>query len=342
MNRHTTSSRARKISAVLFAASAVISARADVPVFIDHFNNGSVAASDTQPAFWNTLVSGTGTATEGTGAGGSLLLNVTGATAGNQFPFTEIASPLQSSFNFFHAPIVIQASGLNYGPNTNPTSLTQFTLTTQALSNAGPNTEYPAQDAISLWVANPNNTNGQILLGLKEDSPNASSAFDRFQALGPVGRDTNGFPITYNGGQVHGIKLVISPTFYTLAVTHDASNTDSTQVTDNYNGGLDINRGAGPGWGTVANPLGDNALNIESQLSGVSDPTAVSPFNVGQVSVSQFVTDYIGVGTGQLERSNQLGRRRCPTSQRRRQLHRTFLISPAPTSTSAQRPPPRP
>ena len=119
MFQRLNSTRARKISAFLFAATTVTCARADVQVFVDHFNNGSVANSDTQPAFWNTLVSGTGTATEGSGGAGSLLLNVTGATSGNAFPFTEIASPLQSSFNFFHAPIVLQASGLNYGANTN-------------------------------------------------------------------------------------------------------------------------------------------------------------------------------------------------------------------------------
>ena len=269
-----------------------------MPVFIDHFNNNSVANSDTQPGFWSTLVSGTGTATEGTGAaGGSLLLNVTGANGGNQFPFTEIASPLQNSFNFFHAPIVIQASGLNYGPNTDPTSLTQFTITGQQLSNAGANTEFPASDAISLWVANPNNPHGQILLGEKLDSPNASTAFDRFQAIGEIGRD---YGITsYNGGQVHGIKLVISPTFYSLSVTHDTSASDSTQVTDSYVGTLVIPRGVSPGqWGSAANPLGDSAVNIESQLSGVTDPTAVNPFNVGSFSVSQFVSDYIGAGTG--------------------------------------------
>lgn len=304
MHRHAPSSRSRSAAAVLFAATAAAAtcACADVPVFTDHFNNGSVADSDTQPGFWSTLISGGGAASEGTGGAGSLLLNVTGADSGNQFPFTEIASPLENSFNFFQAPIVIQASGLNYGPNSDPSSLTQFTITTQALSNAGPNTEYPAQDAISLWVANPNNTNGQILLGLKEDSPNASTAFDRFEALGPIGRD--GGPISYNGGQVHGVKLVISPTFYFLAVTHDASSTDTTQVTDSYNGTLVITPGAGPGWGTVTNPLGDNAINIESQLSGVSDPNAVNPFNVGSIAVSQFVTDYIGTGTGNWSDTN--------------------------------------
>src|SRR4051812_28702542 len=172
MNKHLISTRARNVSAILFAAAAVTCARADTTVFTDHFNNGSVADSDIIPGFWSTLVSGTGTATEGTGGTGSLLLNVTGASGGNQFPFTEIASPLQASFNFFHAPIVIQASGLNYGPNTNATSLTQFTITSQALSNAGPNTEYPSEDAISLWINNPANTNGQVLLGLKQNSPN--------------------------------------------------------------------------------------------------------------------------------------------------------------------------
>src|SRR5262245_9544884 len=153
MHCHSNLSRAQKISAMLFAAAAVTCARADVPVFIDHFNNGSVANSDTQPAFWNTLISGGGTATEGSYGIGSLLLNVTGASGGNQFPFTEIASPLQNSFNFFHAPLVMQASGLNYGASRDNSSLTQFTITSQALSNAGPNTEFPAQDGIALWVA---------------------------------------------------------------------------------------------------------------------------------------------------------------------------------------------
>jgi hypothetical protein len=289
------SHRTAKVSAILLASVAAACARADVTVFTDHFNNGSVADSDTQSGFWSTLISGGGAPTEGAGAGGSLLLNVTGASGGNQFPFTEIASPLQGSFNFFRAPMVIQASGLNYGANTHPSSLTQFTITSQALSNAGPNTEFPASDAISLWVANPNNINGQILLGLKLDSPNASTAFDRFQAIGPIGRDHG--PVMYSGGQVHAVKLVIGPTFYSLQVTHDASSSDPTQTVDTYAGGLDINRGAGPQWGTATNPQGDSAVNIETQLAFVSDPTAVAPFNVGQLNVSKFVTNYIGTGT---------------------------------------------
>src|SRR5437763_1075364 len=170
MSRYSNSTRSRKICAILFAATTVTCARADVPVLVDHFNNGSVSNSDSQAAFWNVLVSGAGTATEGTAGTGSLLLRAASTGGANSFPYTEIASPLQSSFNFFHAPIVIQASGLNYGANTNPTSLTQFTLTSEALNNAGPDTEYPAEDAISLWIANPNNSNGQVLLGLKLNS----------------------------------------------------------------------------------------------------------------------------------------------------------------------------
>src|SRR5262245_33624064 len=100
MHRHSSFRRAKTFSALFIATIGVsTSTRGDVTVFTDHFNNGSVANSDTQNGFWSTLLSGGGAATEAGGGAGSLLLNVTGASAGNQFPFTEIASPLQSSFN---------------------------------------------------------------------------------------------------------------------------------------------------------------------------------------------------------------------------------------------------
>ena len=106
--------RARRVSAIVFATIAASSTHAATPVFTDHFNNGNVANSDTVPNFWNTIIDAAGTATEP--VGGPLTLTATGASGGDQFPFTEIASPLQNSFNFFRSPIVLQASGLGYAP----------------------------------------------------------------------------------------------------------------------------------------------------------------------------------------------------------------------------------
>src|SRR5437588_23281 len=113
MYRHAISQRAGKISAILFAAVAASSARAAISVFVDHFNNGSVANSDTIPNFWTTIIDAAGTLTEGNG--GSLSLAAKGTGAG-QYPFTQISSPLQNSFNFFRSPLVLQASGLGYAP----------------------------------------------------------------------------------------------------------------------------------------------------------------------------------------------------------------------------------
>src|SRR4051794_31148053 len=123
MQRYT-ARRARKLTAILFTAIASASARAAVPVFVDHFNNGSVANSDSVPNFWTTIIDQAGTATEP--VGGPLTLTAAGANPGDPFPFTEIASPLQNSFNFFRSPIVVEASGLGYGAAAHSSSLTMF------------------------------------------------------------------------------------------------------------------------------------------------------------------------------------------------------------------------
>ena len=285
--------RAGKLSAILFAAAAASSARAAIPVFVDHFNNGSVANSDTVPNFWNTVIDAAGTAVEGNG--GSLTLTATGASGGDQYPFTQISSPLQNSFNFFRSPIVLQASGLGYAPGSAAVGLTQFNLTTEALFNGGSRTEYEAEDAFTIWVANQGNANGQLLMGIKEDAKNHSSAFDGYPLIGRIGHHAG----TQNyAGQIRSFKIVLSPKFYDLTVVHDTSPTDATPVTEHFANGLDIFRTGVLAWATATNPQGDSALNIETQLGGTSNGADAASFSVGQVSVSQFNTPYLGPSEG--------------------------------------------
>src|SRR5262245_12397696 len=83
------------------------------PVFVDHFNNGVVENSDSVTGFWAQRNSGSASVAAESGSG-PLQLTAGGAA----YPHGQIVSGVQSSFNFFRTPIVLQASGLNF---TSPT-----------------------------------------------------------------------------------------------------------------------------------------------------------------------------------------------------------------------------
>lgn len=281
----------------LGAAAALLSAVLTMPsiggaqVFVDHFNNGSVSDSDTIPGFWNTVVGGTGVPSEA--VGGPMILKAQSSGPGDPYPFTQISSGLNNSFNFFRSPVVLKASGLGYANGDFANTLTQFDFTSEALNGGGgPGTEYAAEDGISLVVGNTGFGSGNILLGLKLDSPNHSTPFDRYQAIGP-NPGANAGKQTY-AGQVRGFSLTIAATFYDLIVYHDTSPSDPTQLTNHYAGGLNVFRGDYSNWGTPTNPAGDSALNIETQLSNVSSATPVANFKIGQVSVDKFQQTWQG------------------------------------------------
>jgi hypothetical protein len=282
------------VLASLLAATQSVGAQ----VFTDTFNNGSVPDADTRPGFWNQVIDGNGTITETSGIPGVTLRSQSGGP-GNSFPFTELASPLQNDFNFFRSPIRIRATGLGYAAGDSPLALTQFTLTSQALDSAGPLTEYQAQDAFTIWVTNRTTANngtgyGTLLMGIKQDSVNRSTAFEGYPLLGPIG---NVASTQVYSGQVRSFDLHIGATFFYLSVTHDTSPTNSTPIIREYRAGLDVYRVNSPylaNWATPTNTQGDSAFNIQTQLNNVPSVVPVANFKVGSVTVDKFARSFIG------------------------------------------------
>ncbi len=284
----------RGIVYALSAAAAVTPSAVRAQTFVDHFNNGIVTDSDTTPGFWNVVIDQTGTAVEP--VGGPLTLTASGASAADEYPYTSIASATQGAFNFFSAPVVLSVSGLGYKAGSSTVGLTQFTFTSQGLSSNGPLTEYEAQSAVTVWISALGNTNGQVLMGLKEDYPNASTAFDAYPIIGPIGNQYGKQTLT---GQVRSFELILGATFYELIVSHDTSTTNATQVTNVYSGGLNICRTASQyTWATASNPQGDSALSISTQLGGTASKTAFASMNVGEVQTSAFVQTFQGTNYG--------------------------------------------
>jgi hypothetical protein len=292
--------RRRSILSAIMASAALCSFAGSASAqFVDNFNNGSIPDSDTRPGFWNQVVDGNGTLTE-TAGGHKITLRSQSVGVGNAFPYTELASPLQNDFNFFRAPIVIGASGLGYAAGDSTLALTQFTITSQALDSNGPQTEYQAEDSISLWITNRLSTNngtgvGTLVMGIKEDAPNRSSAFEGYPLIGQVGNVYRG--VQAYAGQVRAFRLIIAPTFFDLVVSHDTSTTNPAQVSVHYTGGLDIYRTGAPygaNWTSGANTAGDSAVNIQTQLNNTPSATPVANFSMTGFSVTKFQQTWVG------------------------------------------------
>lgn len=270
-------------------------ARAQNQVFVDNFSNGSVANSDTQTGFWNTVLDETGTTAET--VGGPVNITAKGASAADPYPFTEIGtSALQHSFNFFQQPIILSVSGLSYSASTTVNALTEFNFGNQVISQTGVQTEYNEPSDFSLEICPPGGPNGQLIMGEKQNYPNHSSPWDSYQFLGPIGHVATGAQ-NFNGGQIRGFDLVIASSFFYLKVYSDASATDTStadQVTTIYSGGMGLNWTPDP-----ASSAGDPALNIETQINegaGPQVPTDVSSLNIQQLSVSQMPMTFTNGG----------------------------------------------
>jgi hypothetical protein len=267
-------------SAFVFAAAvAAQNAMALDPVFVDHFNNGVVENSDASAGFWTQRNSG-GSSTAVEPAAGPLQLTA----GGSQFPHGQLSSAVQSSFNFFHTPIVLQASGLNF---TSPTGslnkgILRFVLSSQALGG-NDESEYTSDDAIALRLESGNGTPGQysFALGIKENYPLHNSEYDGFWLVNPIINGSATLP-----GPIRGFTMAWSPKFYDLSITHDASPTDATQVTDRFTGGVDEFMA---NWHAPSDPnpiTGDTALFVQSQMNN-SAANELLTASVGQITVSQ-------------------------------------------------------
>ena len=316
MYRHRTSSYARNLSAFLFTASTAVTAPcADQPGLHRPFQQWHGRQQRyCSPAFWNTLISGTGTATEGSGgAPGSLLLESSTVKRPATFPFTEIASPLLNLVRLLPFADGDPGFGLELWPQVPITPALRSSRSPRRRERAGPDTEYPAQDGIALWVDNPNNPNGQVVFGLKLKCANAQHGIRQFRG----DRPTNESPrrLSHPVFRRTNTKLQtrycarcqreLARGFYDLSVSHDTSSSDPTQLVEHYQGGLLIPRSATAGWGTAANPQGDSVLNVETQLNNVTDTTAVAPFSMAQLTVGK-LADLRRAQRRELERSEQL------------------------------------
>lgn len=227
-------------------ARPAVTATAPDRVFTDRFNNGSVANSDQVPAFWSTRNQGASSAVAESSA---VPLKLTASGAG--YPHAQIASGVRDEFNFFEAPIEIEATGINFDSPSGSygKSYLRFALSSQALT-AGTQSEYTSEDAFSLRIGGDNS----IGLGFKVNSPNVSTEFEGVNLLNQT-----------VSGPVRRIKLVVHPTFYKLNVEHDLSLADSTPTTSQFSGTLSLNLND---WAVLAGAAtGNSAMYVQSQLA---------------------------------------------------------------------------
>lgn len=285
--------------ATVTIAGLVPAARSADLVFVDSFQNNIVEDSDTEPAFWTPRLSGSLSATGETG--GALRLTA----GGSAYPHGQIASLVQSRFNFFRAPIVIQASDINFTSPTNSLNkgILRFSLSSRTLFETAPvppappgadDSEYWADDVLAFRIESGNNAPGQysVALGIKENYPAHNSEYDGFWLFNPLTNSGATLP-----GPVRSFVLAYSPKFWNLAITHDTSPTDPTPVTVNHTGGVDQFMS---NWKDAADagPLtGDSAMFIQSQLNNAAATEQVTA-SLGGLQVSKLIQDWQGGGTG--------------------------------------------
>ncbi len=279
----------RLIVAALAVPFALTTAFAADPVLVDNFNNGVVENTDSTPAFWTPRLSGgLGTATE---SGGSLRLNA----GGSQYPHAQIASAVNSDFNFFRAPLVISGTGLNFTSTTNSLNkgIFRLALSSRQLFDAAPtppapagvdDSEYWADDAVALRIESGNNTPGQyqVALGVKENYPIHNTEYDGFQLFNPGNNSGAQRP-----GPIRSFRLTYGAKFWDLKLVHDTSPTNSTPVTAQFTGGVDqflVNWHDPSDTGATT---GDSSVILQTQLNnagGTEQGTAaLDQFTVGQL-----------------------------------------------------------
>lgn len=290
----------RVIVAALCVPFVVSTVQAADPVLIDGFNNGIVTDSDSVPGFWNPRLSGSLSAA--TETGGSLRLNAGGST----YPHGQIASPVQSSFNFFRTPIIIQGSGLNF---TSPTgslnkSIFRTYLSSRAILDAapvppapGPNfddSEYWADDVLALRIESGNNTPGQynVALGIKQNYPAHNTEYDGYWLFNPFQNPEAVLP-----GPVRSFTLAYGAKFWDLTLTHDTSPTDPTPVTQHFTGSVDQLMSNWHDPSDVGPLTGDSSLVLQNQLNNAG-ATEQSTASLDQLTVSQLRQTWQGGTTG--------------------------------------------
>lgn len=221
-----------------------VAASATNRVFTDRFKNGGVTNSDSVVGFW-TQRNSSGSITETTGDP----VKLTASGAG--YPHAQLASSVQSNFNFFTAPLSITADGIEFRSTSNSTgkSILRFALGSHGLTS-DTQSEYTVDDAFSLRIQGDNG----ISLGYKINRPNANTEFDDVNLLN-----------TTVSGPVRKFTLVVHPTFYKLTVEHELSATDGARITNVFTGSLNLSMSE---WSAVGGSItGNSALFIQSQLN---------------------------------------------------------------------------
>src|SRR5204863_6466709 len=96
-------------------------------------------------------------------------------------------------------------------------------------------------------------------------------------------------------GPIRGFSLLVSPRFYDLTITNDASPTDPTQQTRHFAGSLDMFLN---NWHDSTDPgpvTGDTAVFLQSQLNNAQS-TERATANLSQLSVSQIKQSWLKSG----------------------------------------------
>jgi beta-glucanase (GH16 family) len=245
-----------------------VAASSATRVLTDNFNNGNVANSNTINGFWSQKNLGTSSVTETSATPANLAdpLKLTASGAG--YPHAQIASGVRSEFNLFRTPVAIEATGIGFSSTSNSTtvntigkSILRFVLGSQTLPT-GNDSEYTMPDALALRIEGGN----LVALGYKVNTTNANTEF------------ANNLLSQTMSGPVRRIYLVAHGSFYYLQVTHDVSNTDSTQTTNEFTGALTLNLSD---W----NATGDSSMYIQGQLNNSGANENMTAL-VGSVAVS--------------------------------------------------------
>ena len=238
-------------------------------VFTDNFNNGSVANSDSTIGFWSQRNLGASSmVTEGTAAPANAAEPLKLTAVGAGYPHAQIVSGVRSEFNFFRDPVAIEATGIGFSSTSNSTtvntigkSILRLVLSSQTLAS-GSESEYTSSDALALRIEGGN----LVALGYKVNSPGANTEYNNNLISQTV------------SGPVRHVYLVCHGSFYFLQVEHDVSSTDSTQVTSEFSGAMNLNLAD---WSAS----GDSAMYVQGQLNNSAANENMTAL-VGSIAVS--------------------------------------------------------
>ena len=236
----------------LIGASMVSTTQAATIVFEDHFDNGSVANSDSVPGFWTTITESASTGNGATEAGSLLTLEATGV-----HPRTSVSSAVSNTFNFFTAPapMVYTMTGLSLTGN----APSGNQILRMGMLSDGPNRMGDSDDSFGIDLRN----DGAVMI---RSRINNAGWFTYLDYKG-------------TGATITGAELTLDATNYAVRIFTSTGTID--QNTLNWSALAGPHGMAQADWGTGG--TGDSALFLETQVTGGS---LSSIANVGDVTVA--------------------------------------------------------